>query len=169
MGHIVMNAVIFIVAALLFIDGFGFPELAGGTPDAGFWSRIIGFLLMLFSALALRESIINWKKVQKLPPEERPKKEDAKSYDPQGFTRLLITLAVLSFYIFIGLPNMGFLLSTLIFIPGLMLGLGNRNPLQISLNTIGTILASYVVFIRLMMIPLPRGVGIFWDFSVMFY
>ena len=169
MGHIVMNAVIFIVATLLFIDGFGYPELPAGMPDAGFWSRIVGALLMFFSALALRESFINWRKIQKLPPDQRPKKEDAKGYDPQGRTRLLITLAVLSLYIFVGLPYIGFILSTLIFIPALMLGLGNRKPITIALNTIGTVVVCYAVFIRLMMIPMPRGVGIFWNFSVLFY
>ena len=168
MGQIIMSASICVIAVVLFFQSFGFPEIVG-TPDAGFWPRIIAGLLIIFSGLAMWESIGNRKKEAAIPESERPKPEDSESYDPQGKKRLYGTVAILFFYMIIGLNYLGFLLATIIFAPVLMIWLGNKKPIQIGVNSLAIVTTCYLVFCKFMMIPLPRGVSIFRDFSLLFY
>jgi len=54
--------------------------------------------------------------------------------------------------------RLGFYLSSGIFLPLAMLLLGARKPLTIILTTAGVLLFVYLVFVRLLEVPLPGGI-----------
>ena len=170
MGHMIMSIVILVFGIVFFANSFGFPELQGGAlPDAGVWPRIIAALLIVCSVLALIDDIKKWKKSREIPDSQKPKKEEAEGYDPKGRVRMIGSVIILGLYSLVGLRYMGFVSSTLVVIPAIMLWLGERKWLRIVLlDVIMTILCVFL-FCKFMLIPLPRGMGIFRNISLLFY
>ena len=81
---------------------------------------------------------------------------------------LLATL--LSLFIFIyTMEYVGFLISSLFLLFALQYTLGNRSLSKIALFSLGIITVNYLIFIKLLYIQLPRGVGIFEKISLFFY
>lgn len=168
LGQIIMSLVILITAVFFFLDTLTFPTFEQyGLVDSSFWPQIILSLLIFCSAMLLLENYRKWRTSKnQIQEQSQEQKED---YDPKGLARMLGTGALLLFYIFIGLQYLGFLLGTLIFVAALMYLLGNRKPLVITLVSVITSSLFVVIFCRLMLIPLPRGAGIFRAISLLFY
>ena len=84
---------------------------------------------------------------------------------PEGREKLAIAASPLRFWGLLGLlavyaatfDRLGFYLSSAIFLPLAMLLLGARKPLTIILTTAGILLFVYLVFARLLEVPLPGG------------
>ena len=170
MGHIIMSMLILLFGVVIFANSFGFPELQGGAlPDAGVWPRIIAILLIVCSVLALINDLKAYKKSREIPDAEKPKKEDAEGYDPKGRVRMIGSILILGLYSLLGLRYLGFVTSTLLVIPAVMLWLGERKWLRIALLTVIMTFACVFIFCKFMLIPLPRGMGIFRSFSLLFY
>jgi len=163
-GELAMGLIILVVAIFLYANTFTFPTFEQyGMVDSDFWPKIILVLLIICSIMLVIETI---RKRQALQQQSAEKRDD---YDPKGMARMLLTVALLAFYIFIGLQYLGFLLSTLILVPALMYNLGNRKPIVIAINTLLCSGLAVLIFCKIMMIPLPRGMGIFRAFSLLFY
>lgn len=164
LGQLAMSLVIFAVAVFLFINTFSFPTFEQyGAVDSDFWPKIVLILLMFCSAMLALETFL---KRHTIDAKGQEKKED---YDPKGLVRMLGTGALLALYIFAGLKYLGFLLSTFLFTPLLMYWLGNRKPIVIALTTLISTSFFVIIFCKIMLIPLPRGMGIFRTFSLFFY
>ncbi len=81
---------------------------------------------------------------------------------------LLATL--LSLLIFIqAMEYVGFLVASLFLLLALQYILGNRSFVKIVLFALGMIAVNYLIFIRLLYIQLPKGVGMFQKFSDLLY
>ncbi|WP_404455066.1 tripartite tricarboxylate transporter TctB family protein [Oceanobacillus kapialis] len=80
----------------------------------------------------------------------------------------IIVAVIVGIYLFL-LNTLGFILSSLlfIFVVSLLLGI-KRKTHSILLSVIGTAALVYL-FCILLGIPLPRGIGIFRDLSLLFY
>ena len=77
---------------------------------------------------------------------------------------------LLSLFIFIyAMEYVGFLISSLFLLFTLQYTLGNRNWSKIVLFALGIIAVNFLLFIWLLQIQLPRGVGIFEQISLFFY
>jgi len=164
LGQIIMSLVILVTAVYFYLNTLTFPSFAQyGSVDSDFWPKIVLGLLIFCSAMLLLE---NYRRRRAHHDQGQGKKED---YDPKGLIRMLGTGALLLFYVFIGLQYLGFLLSTLIFTAALMYWLGNRKPVTIALVSVLSSSLFMVIFCRLMLIPLPRGEGLFRTFSLLFY
>lgn len=81
---------------------------------------------------------------------------------------LMTTLLTLFIFIY-AMEYVGFLVSSLFLLLALQYTLGNRNWTRIVLFALGIIAVNFLVFIQLLQIQLPRGVGIFEQFSLLFY
>lgn len=170
MGHIIMSIVILIFGVIFFANSFGFPELQGGAlPDAGVWPRYIALLLIIFSILALIDDFKAWKKAKSSDIDAKAAKEAAEGYDPKGRFRMIGAIIILGLYSLVGFRYLGFIASTLLVIPIIMLWLGERKWLRIVLLTVIMTVLCVFLFCKFMLIPLPRGAGIFRDFSLLFY
>jgi len=170
MGNIIMAAVIMLVAVVIFFNSFGFP-VVGGTVSAGFWPRVVAAFLFLTSGMATLEAVTKYRReLAKETKEQRKERiQSSPDYYPWGVKRLFGTGVLFAFYMLWGLSNIGFILSTIIFVTALTIWLGNKTYWHAALNGVLTTVVCTVLFTRIMMMPLPRGRGIFMAFSLMFY
>ena len=170
MGNIIMAATIAVVSVVFFFNSFGFP-IVGRAVSAGFWPRVISVLIFITSSMATWEAVKQYRR-QLTKETKEQRKEKIKSdpeYYPWGTIRMIGTCALFGFYMLFALNNLGFICSTLIFVPTLTIWLGNRKYWQAALNGIFTTAGLTVMFCKIMMMPLPRGIGIFRTFSLLFY
>ena len=170
MGNIIMAAGIAVLAIVFFFNSFGFPAV-GGTVSAGFWPRMVSVLLFITSGMATYEAIVKYRKELAKETKEQRKERIMSSpdYFPWGTKRLLGTWVLFGLYMVFALNFFGFILSTLVFVPVLTIWLGNKKYWQAALSGILTTVVGVVLFCRIMMIPMPRGAGIFRYISFLFY
>ena len=170
MGNIIMAAAITVASVVFFFNSFGFP-IVGNAVSAGFWPRIISVLLFITSGLATWEAILKYRReLAKETKEQRKERiRSSPDYYPWGIKRLLGTCVLFCFYMMYGLGSIGFILSTFLFITALTIWLGNKKYWQAITSGIVTTAACTMLFCRIMMIPMPRGTGIFRQFSLLFY
>lgn len=81
---------------------------------------------------------------------------------------MLPIVAVSMLYVWV-MPKIGFIIASLILLPSLLLIAGVRKPKMIILVTLGVFLVAFAFFCLLLKLQLPRGVGIFKKFSLLFY
>lgn len=91
--------------------------------------------------------------------------------DPSTSSELvrMISVIVLVFIYLYSISIMGFIISTLIFSLLYLILLKERRPLLLSTAPIVLVAVIYFVFTQLLVVPLPRGVGIFHIISSLFY
>lgn len=87
---------------------------------------------------------------------------------PPTYLVMIGAIVVCGLYIW-GMQKIGFLLASVMLLVLLQLITGNRSPVKIALITLGLIIVTYLFFCVLMKLQLPRGKGIFKEFSLIFY
>jgi putative tricarboxylic transport membrane protein len=132
-----------ILAVLLFRSTAGYPPSVQGS--TAMYVRFLGVALGSLCALEL----LFW--VQKLSKEQPVVLTIAAA--PLRFWGLLILLILYA----VALTPFGFYLSSAIFLPVAMLLLGARKPLSIVLTSGGVLLFVYLVFYKLLAVPLPAS------------
>jgi putative tricarboxylic transport membrane protein len=80
-----------------------------------------------------------------------------------------ILLALLGAVYFALFDELGFIVSTLLFTASTVLLLGRRRPIEVSLFSLGFTATLLIIFVKALNVPLPRGVGVFREFSLLFY
>ncbi len=132
-----------ILAVLLYRSTASYPASVQGS--TALYVRFLGVALAFFCSLEL----FLWFK-------NRGQAESEKltiATVPMRFWGLFLLLLVYS----TSLSYLGFYPSSALFLPLGMLMLGARKPLSISLTTIGVLLFIYLVFAKLLEVPLPEG------------
>ncbi|MCL4439228.1 MAG: tripartite tricarboxylate transporter TctB family protein [Firmicutes bacterium] len=163
-GDLIMSLVILVVAIALYLTTFTFPVFPQYRyVDSGFWPKIVLAVLIFLAIMLVIESVRKKRHLQVIGQGGVEKQER------EGLVRMLGAGALLLVYIFIGLQYVGFVLSTLLFTVAFMVLLGNRRPLPLVLTPLLITGLSVAVFSRMLLVPLPRGVGIFYLFSFLFY
>lgn len=144
-GSALFSAVLFVVFATAFIQAGSY------SLDAALFPRLISGVAMVCAALTFAQSV------------GRPAGRESK---PQtGAIRwrdLLISYAGPPLYVGL-MVFLGFWISSAMFLAGLLVILGTRNPLIVSLITAGTLILIYVAFELTFSIPLPTGM--LYDFG----
>ena len=170
MGNIIMAAAIVLASVVFFFNSFGFP-IVSNTVSAGFWPRLISVFLFITSSMTTYEAIVQYKRgiAKETKVQRKERVESDPDYYPWGQKRMLGTCVLFGFYMMFALNKIGFILSTIIFVTALTIWLGNKKYWQAVLNGILTTAACTMLFCKIMMMPLPRGTGIFRAFSLMFY
>ena len=84
--------------------------------------------------------------------------------------RVTVTLSVVCFLVYlIVVPWIGFILATLLYIPSFALALGERRKGVLFISPILLTAIIVAVFAKFITIPFPKGIGIFAEFSRLFY
>lgn len=144
-GAAIFSAVLFMVFAAAFVDAGTF------SPDAALFPRLISVVAMVCAAFAFAQSI------------RRPTGGVGEAQTRAVTWRdLLISYAGPPLYVGL-MVLLGFWIASAVFLAGLLLLLGTRNPLIVSLITAGTLVLIYVAFELAFSIPLPEGM--FFDFA----
>ena len=160
-GEIVVNFLFLGIGAFLFVLSSQYQSISAfDTLGPAFWPRVVIILLMICSAVLL---------VQNIKKKKAETKETAVSViDPEELKRFFKPVALCIVY-FLSMSYLGFILSTFIFQICFMLIQGVRKVRTLlGVPTLLT-LAMCTLFIKILYLPLPKGVSIFRAFSLLFY
>ena len=135
--HLLVGSVLVGLGALALGEAVG---LRDEWPGARLLPALVGLALVLLGGAHLTG-----------PALEPPKWPDA-----SGRRRLAFVAIVLSFYVF-GLPTLGFLTATALFLFALLRGLGSLSWVTAGVVAGAVALGSQVVFRHWLVLPLPSG------------
>ena len=132
-----------IVAVLLYRSTAHYPPSVQGS--TAMYVRFLATSLTILSAVEL----LLWVKNRSAASGEKMNLTTA----PLRFWGLLVLMVIYTF----SLSSIGFYLGSALFLPATMLVLGARKPVPIVLTTAGVLLFVYLVFARLLEVPLPEA------------
>ena len=164
-GEIVFFAVCVAFFSFMFYDGLELRSHGrSGEIGSGLWPLIALGASALFSATLLISSITKFR--QKDAAEDQTPKAIAE----KKRQRITVTLSVVCFLAYlVGIPWIGFILATFIYIPVFALALGERRMSVLLISPFLLTAIIVAVFAKFITIPFPKGVGIFAAFSRLFY
>ena len=139
-GAAVFSAILFMVFAAALVQSRSF------SPDAALFPRLIALVAMVSAAFALAHSL--------RIATTRPTESQTRAV---GWNDLLISYAGPPVYLGM-MVLFGFWIASAVFLAGLLVVLGTRNPVIVTLITGGTLALIYVAFELAFSIPLPGGV-----------
>lgn len=128
-----------------------FERLAPGQMDPGFWPRIILTGLAIMSVIYLLQSIVD-------PPEPGPKRGGIKGW-LRHYRNPIICFAAFAVFLLL-IPELGMLISGIIFVFGLMTLLGPKDPAATKrhiLTSLCTVGGMWFIFACLLEVQLPKG------------
>jgi len=164
-GEIVFFAVCVAFFSFMFYDGLELRSHGrSGEIGSGLWPLIALGASALFSATLLISSITKFRQ-----------KDAAEDQTPEAIAekkrqRITVTLSVVCFLAYlVGIPWIGFILATFIYIPVFALALGERRMSVLLISPFLLTAIIVAVFAKFITIPFPKGVGIFAAFSRLFY
>ena len=160
MKEILVSIVIILACIFFYVLTIGIPTIAGFermTPS--FWPRFNLIGIVILSAVIILRSLLK-------PKEKEPaaKKDRAKG----GMRGLLICAGILFLFILL-MPYLGFLITAFLSTSALMFALGERKKRTIFLSSFILVALIYLVFGKLMYVPMPRGVSIIQEISYYLY
>jgi hypothetical protein len=164
-GEIVFFAICVAFFGFMFYEGL---DLAGkgraGEIGSGLWPLLAIGASALFSVALLISS------VKKFRGEGAVEDRTPEAVAETKRQRVIVALSVVCFLIYlVAIPWVGFILSTLIYIPAFALALGERRKWVLFISPFLLTAIIVAVFAKFITIPFPKGVGIFAEFSRLFY
>ncbi len=166
-GEIVLSAVCLAFFSFMFYESL---ELRGvgrfGEVGSGFWPLLSLGVSTILSLIWLITNIRKYSREQQ-GTKDKPEPENA----AEAWSRrkkVGSSLVCLLCYIVI-LPWIGFILSTMLFILAFILALDERRKTVLIISPLLITAAVIVVFAKFITMPLPKGIGIFAEFSRLFY
>jgi len=161
-GEITICGVIFFVSLYLYTIAASYKgnEIYGKL-GPGFWPE---FILIVMMILSLWVAVDAFRARKKSAGGKKPEAAKGAGNRIRFFSALILIIAY-----FVLLNIIGFVALTPFFLIAFMILLGEKSwPWTIGLS-IGMTILIVLAFTQAMYVPLPRGVGIFHKFSVLFY
>jgi 4-amino-4-deoxy-L-arabinose transferase-like glycosyltransferase len=160
-SDITISAVIFLGSLYLYFESMKFEgHDVYGKLGPAYWPKFLLICLMVLSFLVVVDAIRERKK-------RGPEKKEGAKFDG-GKLRLLLAVGLIVLYFFL-MKIVGFIALTPFFLIAFMVLLGERKKIWMLGISIGMTALIVWAFTKAMYVPLPRGVGIFLDFSHIFY
>ena len=148
----IAGLILFGISLVLFVQSLGLPSLPIVPVGPGFYPRIVlGFLGLASLALVVQDFM---RARSTAAPAER-----------RNYRLVLALFVIFGGYVAL-MPLIGFRLSTLLFVAAVQATLDPpRSPTQwamLAAVALGTVLATYMVFERYLLVLLPRGSWTGW-------
>ncbi|HLS58888.1 MAG TPA: tripartite tricarboxylate transporter TctB family protein [Paracoccaceae bacterium] len=155
----------FLVAMLLLPQAIfegSVPQARGNGPGPGAWPGTMLHLAAICSAIWLIQEIAAWWRNRPAPVEVPELEAAGEEY---GYLKAVLGLGLIIAYGWL-LPIIGFTLVTVLFIATWCVLGGIRNPFAVvPVAVLGTIVLLWM-FMGAAVMPLPRGIGVFDQFSI---
>ncbi|MCU0559748.1 MAG: tripartite tricarboxylate transporter TctB family protein [Desulfobacterales bacterium] len=136
-----------------------------GEIGSGLWPFLALGASAVLSVVLLAGSIQKYRRAA--PAAEMPTPEALAEKRRQ---RLTVALSAACFLVYmIAVPWVGFILATFVFIPAFALALGERRKTVLLIAPVLLTAIIVGVFAKFITIPFPKGVGVFAEFSRLFY
>ena len=161
-GELIICGVVFFSSIYLYTVATQFKgHQVYGKLGPGFWPELVLISMMALSVLIAIDAIRAWKKS---PRGQVPETTPGGGSRVRFFSALILIMGYLLL-----LKVVGFIALTPLFLVAFMFLLGEKSwPWMIGLS-VGMTVIVVLAFTKAMYVPLPRGVGIFHNFSVLFY
>jgi putative tricarboxylic transport membrane protein len=135
-----------------------------GEIGSGLWPLLALGASAVLSVVLLASSI---QKARRAAPAEAPTAEALAEKRRQWAT---VALSCACFLVYmVAVPWVGFILATFLFIPAFALALGERRKMVLLVAPVLLTAIIVGVFAKFITIPFPKGVGVFAEFSRLFY
>ena len=158
-GETIVSSFVFGVSCYLYSVSMSLRTLkAYKTVGPEFWPQIILGCMILVSGALTVSNILKWRKSAKEDPGAAPEKE-LDWYKFAGSIMLIMAYVAL-------MKTIGFLVLTPLLIIGTMFLIGKTSIKMTSFTVVSIMVLVYVVFGKLLYVPLPRGHGIFHHMSI---
>ena len=166
-GEIIFSLIILLGSVYLFYDSTQLREIqAYKNIGSAFWPKIILFILIILIGYIVIKNILEYLRERKTTPSSTPSALERLSPEfVGGGLRFLAGLGIITAYVYL-LKPLGFIVASPLFIAGLMLFVNPRKKRLMPYGIIGILIVIYVVFVKLLMIPVPRGTGFLYDLSI---
>jgi putative tricarboxylic transport membrane protein len=167
-GEIVLSAVCLVFFSFMFYEAL---ELRGvgrfGEVGSGFWPLLSLGVTTILSLIWLLANLRQYSREKGKTAEESPTPEAIVEAWRRRKKIALCSVCLLAYIILT--PWIGFILSTILFILTFVLALEEKRKLVLIISPLLITAVIIVVFAKFITIPLPRGVGMFAEFSRFFY
>ncbi|KJS23225.1 MAG: hypothetical protein VR72_02195 [Clostridiaceae bacterium BRH_c20a] len=159
-GDLVINVFLLLLAGYFYKLTYSFKQISKyDVMGPGFWPRIVLVFLMGLIIFAI---VIEIRKMIKKVSQEEDKNQKI------SYKKFIFALVVSFGYFFI-MRYVGFVIATLVF-QGMFLFVQGVRQVKILILTPSVLtLLLFILFIKLMYLPLPKGIGIFRSFSLLLY
>ena len=164
-GEILISLFILVVSLFLYYEATQLPQLSAYEsvgPD--FWPKLILLGMIIFSTYLTVSNLIKWKKSRR-ESLSKGATITQKGEGWEGWQRGLIATFLVIGYVYF-LKPLGFIMSTPLFMIGMMLLIRPERKKVIPFAVLGIMLIIYIIFSKLLFVPLPKGFGIFHDISI---
>lgn len=144
---VLLGSIFAVVGALIFLHAISFPNLKGGYPGPGLFPQLLGVLLV-FAGLGIAIQAT----AKRVLPRALPLSDFSRR---EKITAALIVLAIVGYIVFV--DTVGFIPITIVIMLGMMLRTGVSWGWSIVVS-VGVTVAIYILFNRILHVPLPGGV-----------
>ena len=167
-GEIVLSAFCLAFFSFMFYEAL---ELRGvgrfGEVGSGFWPLLSLGVTTILSLIWLLANLRQYSREKGNTAEEPPTPEAIVEAWRRRRKIALCSVCLLAYIILT--PWIGFILSTILFILTFVLALEEKRKLVLIISPLMITTVIIVIFAKFITIPLPRGVGMFAEFSRFFY
>lgn len=166
-GEIVFGALCVAFFSFMFYEAVKLHGVGRfGEVGSGFWPMLSLGVSVLLSLCWLIVTLGKFFRAKGKAAEEPLPEMIAEAWS----RRKKVALSVVCILVYIVvMPWIGFVLSTFLFIPAFALALEERRKLVLILSPFLVTAITIFVFARFISIPFPKGVGLFTEFSRLFY
>jgi len=163
-GEIIFSLIILLGSIYLFYDTTQFRDIAAyKNVGSAFWPQIVLVIIIILIGYVLIKNLLTYVRKHKNAPFVTG---NFSSEFMTGSLRLLGGMGFIIAYV-IFLKPLGFMFASPLFIIGLMLFMNPKRKILMLYGSVGIMAVIYVLFVKLLVIPVPRGTGIFYDLSLL--
>ena len=167
--EIIVNLVIIAFFIFMLINSLKLHEIRRfGEVGSGFWPILILSTATLLSIILLVSTLIKYLNEKKKASVEASISKEALVDLKSRRRKFALSVILLLIYVII-MPWIGFVLSTLIYVLAFILALEERRKYVLIISPILVTALIVIIFAKFIVIPFPRGVGIFAAFSRLIY
>jgi hypothetical protein len=156
-----INLGLILGSIVLFIIALSTKEIGNADIDSMLWPKVILILMMLLCLC----SVINTLYIAR---KQRPQSETKVTIQPfklsKGVMMGFVPIIIAFVYVWI-MQYIGYFLATFIIIPVLMYLLGEKRIVRLASTPMIFIFSIWIIFVKLALLMLPMGSGIFREFS----
>ncbi|MCE5264593.1 MAG: tripartite tricarboxylate transporter TctB family protein [Deltaproteobacteria bacterium] len=167
-GEVVLSGICLAFFSFMFYEALELRSLGRfGEVGSGFWPLLSLGMTVILSLNWLVTNLRKYARERGKPTEEPP--TPAERMEAWQRRRKIALCSVCLLVYIVILPWIGFILSTMLFILAFVLVLEERRKAVLIASPLLITAAVIVIFAKFITIPLPKGVGMFAEFSRLFY
>lgn len=167
-GEIVLSAVCLAFFSFMFYEALELRAVGRfGEVGSGFWPLLSLVVTTILSLVWLLKNLQQYSREKGMGAESSPSPE---ALVEAWRRRRKIALCSLCLLVYIVItPWIGFILSTILFILAFVLALEEKRRSVLIVSPLMITAVIIIIFAKFITIPLPKGVGMFAEFSRFFY